>query len=94
MLFLQLIDQPITACTQKSKVFCELHLADHSIGVGNLQADMLIGSDHHCDIEMGRIFKIDGSLTAVHTKLRWVLSGLTSVKNAISCPVKLVTTRA
>ena len=79
-----LVSQPITACVQQSKAFSGLDLAYHSDGESSLQVDMLIGSDYYWDIVTGSICKIEGGLTAVHTKLGWVLS--------VSCSVNLTTT--
>ena len=87
-----LVSQPITACVQQSKAFSGLDLDDHSDGEGRLQVDMLIGSDYYWDIVTGRICKIDGGPTAVHTKLGWVLSGPTSARGSVSCSVNLTTT--
>ena len=53
---------------------------------------MLIGSDYYWDLVTGSVCRGDGGLTAVHTKLGWVLSGPTSVKDSVQCSTHLTTT--
>ena len=83
-----LVSQSITACKQ----FMSLDLANSSDGVSNLPVDTLIGSDYYWDLVTGSICKIEGGPTAVHTKLRWVLSGPIAMEGSQSCSMNLTTT--
>ena len=87
-----LVSHTFSACKEQSQVVSGLDLADHYEGEGNLQVDMLVGSDYYWDLVTGSICKIDGGPTAVHTKLGWVLSGPTSLKSSLRCSVNLMTT--
>ena len=53
---------------------------------------MLIGSDYYWDLVTGSICKGDGGLTAVHTKLGWVLSGPASAQDSVQCLMNLIIT--
>jgi len=87
-----LVSQPITACIKWNQQFKGLDLADYSEGDSSLPVDMLIGSDYYWDLVTGSVCRGDGGLTAVHTKLGWVLSGPTSVKDSVQCSTHLTTT--
>ena len=85
-----LVSQPITACIERNSKFKGLDLADYSDG--STTVDMLIGSDYYWDLVTGSICKGDGGLTAVHTKLGWVLSGPASAQDSVQCSMNLITT--
>ena len=87
-----LIGQPITACVQQNKQFIGLDLADYSDGNSSLHIDMLIGSDYYWDLVTGSVCRGDGGLTAVHTKLGWVLSGPAFARDSAQCSMNLTTT--
>ena len=43
--------------------------------MSHLEIDLLIGSDHYWKLVTGKVVKGGGRLTAIETKLGWVLSG-------------------
>ena len=65
-------------------------LADYSDGNARLEVDVLIGADYYWELATGSI--CDNGPTAVHTKLDWVLSGPTSVRESMRCSMNLLTT--
>ena len=87
-----LVSQPITTCVEQNPKFLGLDIADCSDGASSLDVDLLIGSDYYWDLVTGNICKINGGLTAVHTKLGWVLSGPVSAPGSVRCAMNLTTT--
>ena len=87
-----LVNQPITACIERNPKFEGMDLADCSDGSAALHIDVLIGSDYYWDLVTGSICKGDGGLTAIHTKLGWVLSGPVSTRGPVQCSMNLSTT--
>ena len=71
-----LVSQPITACIDQNPRFMGLDLADYAAEDSTLHVDVLIGSDYYWDLVTGNICRGDSGLTAIHTKLGWVLSGM------------------
>ena len=49
-------------------------MADHSNGKSGLQVDLLIGTDYYWDLVTGSVCRLESGLTAIHTKMGWVLS--------------------
>ena len=74
-----LIGQPIDACINQSPHLSGLELADELADWADqgsiLEVDILIGSDYYWNIVIGAVSKGAYGPTAIHTKLRWVLSG-------------------
>ena len=52
-----------------------LNLADCSTEIDNSEVDVLIGCDQYWDLVTGEVRKEENGLTAVNTRLGWVLSG-------------------
>ena len=67
--------QPIAYIKQKYNHLAGLDLADSSQVGDELQLDALIGSDHYWQLATGKIILGQSGPTAIHTHLRWVLSG-------------------
>ena len=86
-----LTSQPISACVQQSQALSGLYLADHSDGSGSLPVDMLLGSDYYWSLVTGSVCNVKWGPTAVHTKLRWVLSEPMSARSLVTCSVNLNT---
>ena len=69
-----LVGQPVSTC---QKHLLGLKLADTSTSVHNtLPIDLLIEADAYCSLAFGLVHQECEEPTAVHMKLRWVLSGL------------------
>ena len=85
-----LVSQPITACIEQNPKFMGLDIADFTHEASRLHVDLLIGSDYYWDLVTGN--RGDGGLTAIHTKLGWVLSGPVSAQGSVRCTMKLITT--
>ena len=52
-----------------------LKLADSEINGGDVEIDLLIGSDFYWKMVTGRVVRGDNGPTAIETRLGWVLSG-------------------
>jgi hypothetical protein len=65
---------PITA-TGAHEHLNGLELADSDYLGGELEIDVLVGSDHYWEVVTGRIIRGTSGPAAVETKLGWVLSG-------------------
>lgn len=84
--------QPISLCVTQSPQLAELELADWADGGERLEVDMLVGADHYWELATGRVTKVPGCPTAIHTRLGWVLSGPTPVGASSSCSTNLIHT--
>ena len=87
-----LASQPITASVTQNPSFIELDLADNADGASSQCTDLLIGSDYYWDLVTGGIRRENGGLTAIHTKLGWVLSGPVSGQDSARCLTNLTST--
>ena len=87
-----LVGQAITACIERNSKLMGLDLADYSDGATSLHVDLLIGSDYYWDLVTGSVCRGEGGLTAIHTKLGWVLSGPVSAQDSEQCSMNLTTT--
>ena len=67
--------QPIFFLKNAYEHLSELELADLGSVTGELQIDVLIGSDHYWRLVTGRMSWGVNEATAVKTRLGWVLSG-------------------
>ena len=84
--------QPISVCVKHNRSLSRLDFADKSDGQNSLQVDMLVGSDYYWSLVTGSVRKFKDGPTAVQTKLGWVLSGPTQIREAESYSVNLATT--
>ena len=87
-----LVSQPITACIELNPRLMGLDLADFSDATSSLHVDLLTGSDYYWDLVTRNICRGDGGLTAIHTKLGWVLSGPVSAQGSVRYATNLTTT--
>lgn len=87
-----LVGQAIEACVMQNPRFMELDLADNADRASSLPVDLLIGSDYYWDLVTGGICRGRGGLTAIHTKLGWVLSGPVPGQHSEGCSMNLTTT--
>ena len=87
-----LISQPVSLCTRQYPHFADLELADSAGPKSELAVDMLVGADHYWDLITGAIAKGAGGLTAIHTKLGWVMSGPVGIESPNSQSRSLLTT--
>ena len=71
--------QPISSSQASCAHLSGLELADSGDITGDLEIDLLIGSDYYWRLVTGRVLKGDSGPTAVETRLGWVLSGPTEV---------------
>ena len=55
-----------------------LKLADYSTGEDDILVDKLVGSDQYWQLVSGKVLRGEDGLTAIQTKLGWVLSGPTN----------------
>ncbi|XP_044165250.1 uncharacterized protein LOC122949186 [Acropora millepora] len=55
-----------------------LRLADYSTGEDDLMVDILVGSDQYWQLVSGKVLRGEDGLTAIQTRLGWVLSGPTN----------------
>ena len=67
--------QPISLCVTKYDHLSHIEFVDLSDGISDLSIDILIGADYYWDIVTGEIKRGREGPIAIHTKLRWVLSG-------------------
>ena len=67
--------QPIARARRSHQHLAGLDLADFSHGNEELHIDILIGSDHYWKLATGEVRQGSSRLTAVQTRLGWVLSG-------------------
>ena len=70
-----LVSQPIVACVGQHPHLKGLELADVPDAKSCTPIDMLVGSDYYWELVTGSICRGVSGPTAIHTKLRWVLSG-------------------
>ena len=71
--------QPIDLCASKYKHLADLDLADTSHDGTSMEVDLLLGSDCYWTFVTGEIRRGDAGPVAIHTRLGWVLSGVTPV---------------
>ena len=71
--------QPIDLCASKYKHLADLDLADTSHDGASMEVDLLLGSDCYWTFVTGEIRRGDAGPVAIHTRLGWVLSGVTPV---------------
>ena len=83
-----LVSQPIA---EQNPKFMGLDITDFTDEASSLHVDLLIGSDYYWDLVTGNICRGDGGLTAIHTKLGWVLSGPVSAQGSVWCTMNLIT---
>ena len=74
-----LVGQPISVCIEQHPHLLDLELADFSDTALNMPIDMLIGSDYYWQLVTGSICRGTSGPVAVHIKLGWVLSSLSSL---------------
>ena len=67
--------QPISSFRNAYEHLSGLELADSGGITGELEIDILIGSDHYWRLVTGRVLRGVSGPTAVETRLGWVLSG-------------------
>ena len=67
-------NQPIALAIENCNKFTSLELADSSLGDDNLEVDILIGSDQYYKLVTGEVIQQCNGLTAIRTRLGWVLS--------------------
>ena len=78
--------QPISLCAEKYSHLSKLDLVDVSNGEAQLEIDVLIGSDYYWELTTGKIRRGQSGPVAIHTRLGWVLSGLTALdRQANTC---------
>ena len=87
-----LISQAIDVCIKQNPHIAGLELADWADQGSKLEVDVLIWSDYYWDLVTGAVSKSNGGPTAIHTKMRWVLSGPIAVGGFNQCSMNLVTT--
>ena len=69
--------QPTAHAGQMYLHLCDLEFADID-GREDLEVDILLGTDHYWELVTGTAIQGSDGPTAVHTRLRWVLSGPTT----------------
>ena len=87
-------NQPIALAIENCNEFASLELADSSLGDDNLEVDILIGSDQYYKLVTGEVIQQCNGLTAIHTRLGWVLSGPVHGLSQEISSVNLVSTHA
>ena len=73
-----LTSQPISLSGQSYDHLIGLELADFPEASDVLEIDVFIGLDSYWDPVTGQVVRGDSGPTAIHTKVRWVLSGPTN----------------
>ena len=86
-----LTSPPVQSCIEKYSHLCCLDLADPSVGTGQVEPDVLIGSDYYWDLITGETIRGNSGPVAVHTKLGWVLSGPVSSTGTTERSANLIT---
>ena len=81
-----------TASVEVNDQLMCLDLADSDDGSSYLPIDILIGYDHYWNLVMGSVCCTEKGLTAIHTKLDWVLSDPALLSSAIMCSSTHTTT--
>ena len=67
--------QPITFAKSNYQHLANLELADPGEHSGELNIDILVGSDHYWDVVTGRVIRGPDGPVATDTRFGWVLSG-------------------
>ena len=98
-LFVPLICEPISnqpttfVCSNNSQ-FASLELADCCHENESLEVDILVGADQYYQLVTGEIIHERNGLTAIHTRLEWVLSGPVYGMSQSTTSANLVMTHA
>ena len=85
-------NQPTTFVCSIYSQFTSLDLADCCQGDENLEVDILIGADQYYQLVTGEVLHEHNGLTAIHTRLGWVLSGPVSGMSLKDTSTNLVMT--
>ena len=83
--------QPVSICQTNFEHLKGIDLADSSDGHTHMKIDVLIGSDLYWELVTGQVRRGSAGPVAIHTKLGWVLSGVTSPSVAATASACLVT---
>ena len=67
--------QPTTICAEQYQHLHNLELADPADKEEVLHIDLLVGSDHYCDLATGQVRRGSRGPMAIETRLGWILSG-------------------
>ena len=90
-----LVCQPTDVCLSQNPEFSRLEVADTTVSASKLRVDILVGADNYWEFVTGVVSNGTGGLTAIHTKLGWVLTGPVEVSNSPSLlSSTLITTHA
>ena len=86
------VGQPISECIKGNQHIASLERADYAEGSSILTVDILTGSNYYCELVPRGVCGGKGGLMGIHTKLGWVLSGLTKFNDSSPCYINLATT--